>query len=148
GADTVFAPLSHIDQDPTTAGVQTDDSFWPAFINGQGNTIRTNMQCWNYVVGAFGRQADIEVTWGAGGTITKVRDVTDHVDVPFDATPGGGYGFIGDVNGNGKIDWQDFDNLDGVAQQEDNIGFCIDHTGITPGTLTANPTIMAVSTNG
>ena len=148
GADTIFAPLSHIDLDPVTAGVQTDDNLWPAFTNGNGNTIRTNMQCFNYVVGAMGREADIEVTWGAGGTITKVRDVSDHVDVPHDVTVGGGYGFVGDNNGNGMIDWQDFDDLDGIAQNEDNIGFCIDHTGTTLGTLAANPIIMPVSSNG
>jgi len=148
GVDSIFAPLSHVDLSPDIAGVQTDDDFWGPFVNGNANTIRTNMQCFPYVVGALGRQADIELTWGAGGTVTSVRDVTDHVNVPFAATPQASYGFIGDVNGNGKIDWQDFDELDGIAQQEANIGFCITPTGSALGQLSANPVITAVSTNG
>ena len=148
GADTIFAPLSHIDNRPDVAGTQTDDAAWAAFTNGGGNGISTNEQCFPYVVGALGRQADIEMTWGAGGTIASVRDVTDHVDVPFKATPQASYGFIGDVNGNGMIDWQDFDELDGIAQHEANIGFCITPTGSALGLLAANPVITAVSTNG
>jgi hypothetical protein len=148
GVDTIFAPLSHVDLNPVAAGVQTDDNLWAPFVNGNANTIRTNMQCWPYVVGALGRQADIELTWGAGGTVTTVRDVTDHVNVPFKATPQASYGFIGDVNGNGKIDWQDFDELDGVAQHEANIGFCITPVGAALGLLVQQPVITAVSTNG
>ena len=70
GVDTIFAPLSHIDQDPVLAGVQA-----PA--------LSTCMQVFPYVAGPLGRNADIEVTWGAGGQVASVKDITDHVDVPF-----------------------------------------------------------------
>lgn len=149
GVDTIFAPLSHIDTRPDLAGVQDDDFFWAPFINGGGNTIRTNMQCFPYVVAAMGRQADIEMTWGASGAIASVRDVTNHVDVPFKATPQASYGFVDDNNGNGVIDWQDFDALDGVAQHEANIGFCLADPGAgNRGLLVQNPAILPVSTNG
>ena len=127
GVDSIYGPISHIDVDPLTAGVQ---NYAPDFTDGGGNTTRTNMQCLPYVVAALGRQADIEVTWGAGGTITSVRDVTNHVNVPFHAIPQAGYGFVGDANGNGRIDWRDFDRLEGVAQAEADLGFC---AGTDPG---------------
>ena len=136
GVDSIYAPLSHLDVDPTTPGVQ---NYSPAFADAGGNTIRTTMQCFPYVVAALSRQADIEVTWGPGGTIASVRDVTDHVDVPFHAIPQAGYGFIGDANGNGRIDWRDFDRLEGAAQAEADLGFC---AGTDPG-----PGLRAVLVN-
>src|SRR5436309_1198078 len=136
GVDSIYAPLSHLDVDPTTPGVQ---NYSPDFADAGGNTIRTTMQCFPYVVAALSRQADIEVTWGPGGTIASVRDVTDHVDVPFHAIPQAGYGFIGDANGNGRIDWRDFDRLEGAAQAEADLGFC---AGTDPG-----PGLRAVLVN-
>ena len=127
GVDSIWAPISHVDNDPTTTGVQ---NYHPPFSDGGGNAINTNMQCFPYVVSALSRQADIEVTWGAGGTIATVRDVTNHVNLPFHAIAQAGYGFIADANGNGRIDWRDFDRLEGVANAEANIGFC---AGTDPG---------------
>jgi hypothetical protein len=146
GVDSIFAPLSHIDADPVAPGGQ---AYTPDFGDANGNTMRTVMQCQAYFFAMMGRQADIEVTWGAAGTIASVRDVTDRVNVPFRNQPDGSYGFIGDANGNGKIDWRDFDRLEGVAQSNDNLTFC---AGTDPGPgnralLVAQPVIMSVSTS-
>src|SRR4029079_8248747 len=65
GVATIFAPISHIDQDPVTVGVQAP-------------VLSTCMQVFPYVVAAFGRQADIELTWGAGGQVASVKDITNH----------------------------------------------------------------------
>ena len=103
GVDTIFAPLSHIDQDPVTPGVQQ-----PA--------LSTCMQVFPYVVAELGRQADIELTWGPGGQVASVRDISDHLNVPFAQTPQASYGFIPDRNGNGVIDWTDIMGVEGVAE--------------------------------
>jgi len=144
GVDTIYAPLSHIDQDPVTAGVQAPASS-------------THMQCAPYSVAAFGRNADIEVTWGAGGTIASVVDVTNHVDVPFHPVPQAGYGFVSDANGNGVIDWADFELSEDVAPAVANLGFCGTAAGFPPeftdpgpgarGLLSEQPTIGPVSSN-
>jgi hypothetical protein len=136
GVDTIYAPISHVDQDPVTPGVQA-----PA--------ASICMQTIPYVVAAFGRSADIELTWGAGGTVASVTDVTNHVDVPFHAVPQAGYGFFGDGDGNGKVEWLDFMRTEGVAQQISSLGFC--GTDPDPGAgnrtlLSQNPTIGPVST--
>jgi hypothetical protein len=137
GVDTVWAPLSHIDNDPFTPARQ----FYPPFVS---------MQCRAYAMAMWARQADVQVTWGAGGTIATVRDVTHRLDVPFKQVPQSSYGFIGDANGNGKIDWRDFDLLEGVAQANATLGFC---AGADPGAgnralLVNQPVIMATSTDG
>jgi hypothetical protein len=58
----------------------------------------------------------VQVTWGEGGTVT-VRDLTHHVDVPFTGNPDATYGFVQDANGNGVIDWQDFNGTLRVLDQ-------------------------------
>jgi hypothetical protein len=146
GVDTIYAPLSHVDIDPAAPGVQNYNNLFA----GNGNVIRTLQQCAPYSFAMLGRQADIEVTWAAGGTIASVRDVTHHVDVPFRAVPDGSYGFLNDFNGNGKIDWEDMDRVEKVAQAIDFLGFCY---GTDPGPgnrslLLANPVIASVSTAG
>ncbi len=147
GVDSIYAPLSHIDIDPTTDGPQ---DYLPDFGDAGGNTIRTVMQCYAYAIAMLGRQADIQVTWGPGGTIASVFDVTHALDVPFRTVPDGSYGFFGDFNGNGKIDWRDFDRVENVAQAIANLGFC---AGTDPGPgnrseLVQNPVIMATSNAG
>jgi len=141
--DTIFAPLSHIDQDPVTPGVQA-----PA--------LSTCMQVFPYVTGAFGRNADIEVTWGAGGQIASVKDVTDHVDVPFSPIPQASYGFIPDQNGNGVVDYFDSYGLEGTAPDVASLAspalgaFCAIEHDPGPGAralLTAQPTIGPVSSS-
>ena len=58
----------------------------------------------------------MQVTWGEGGAVT-VRDITHNVDVPNTGFPDGTYGFVQDANGNGVIDWQDFNGMPRVLDQ-------------------------------
>jgi hypothetical protein len=144
GVDTIFAGISHIDQDPVTAGVQA-----PA--------LSTCMQVLPYVISPFGRQADIELTWGAGGQVESVKDVTNHVDVPFAPTMQGSYGFIPDANGSGNVDYFDAYGVDGTAEDiaalaSPTVGAAFCGTEHDPGAgnrppLTAQPTIGPVSTS-
>ncbi|MGH7674845.1 MAG: hypothetical protein ACREMV_06180 [Gemmatimonadales bacterium] len=147
GVDTIFAPLSDIDLDPAAPGQQV---YSPTFVDGAGFPVASNMRCHTRAIAATGRQADIVVTWAAGGTIASVRDVTHRVNVPFHAIPQAGYGFIPDANGNGMIDWRDFDRMEGVAQNNARIGAC---AGADPGPanralLTPQPVIGPVTTEG
>ena len=109
GVDSIFAPLSHIDQDPVTAGVQTPPPS-------------TCMQVLGYAISPFSRQADIELTWGAGGQIASVRDITHHLDVPFKETTQAGWGLVPDGNGNGKIDWLDIMYVEDALQVSKSLG--------------------------
>jgi hypothetical protein len=114
------------------------------------------MQCAPYTVAALGRQADIELTWGPGGTVASVQDITNHVPVPFHEVPQASYGFISDANGNGHIDWADFELSEQVAPAVNSLGFCGTAAGFPPeftdpgpgnrALLTAQPTIGPVST--
>jgi hypothetical protein len=107
-------------------------------------------------VSALGRQADIEVTWGPGGTVASVQDITHNLPVSFKAVPQASYGFIGDANGNGVVDWADFELSEGVAPAVANLGFCGTALGFPPeftdpgpgarALLTEQPTIGPVST--
>lgn len=103
GVDTVWAPIHHTDLDPNTAGVQQ-------YANSG------ELQCFGYAFAGLGRHADVRVTWGAGGTVESVRDVTHRVDVPFKPTFQSSYGFVGDFNGNGFIDYRDFNYIDIASQ--------------------------------
>jgi hypothetical protein len=100
GVDTVWAPIHHTAQSSSN----------PATMAGSGQ-----IQCFGYFLAMLSRAADVRFTW-EGGT-PQVRDVTHNVDVPFSALPRTSYGFMNtDGNGNGVIDWQDFDYLEGVRQ--------------------------------
>jgi len=148
GVDSIFAPLSHIDIRPDTAGAQAYAPFNPDSVGG--NSVRTLMQCHAYVVAALGRQSDIRVTWGGGGTIASVRDITHHVSVPFHSIPQAGYGFITDQNGNGVIDWRDFDDMSGVRTAEAGMGFCASAPPVAPGNgrLVSQPVFGKVAVSG
>ena len=122
GVSQIFAPLSHID---TSAAASVDP--YPDAVC---------MQVYNYAASTFGRQADIEVVWGAGGTLTRVRDLTHNVDVPFRRTVQSGYGFVTDNNGNGKIDWHDIRHVEDIIQVERHLSFC--GAPNAPTTLPAN----------
>jgi hypothetical protein len=108
------------------------------------------------VVSALGRQGDIELTWGPGGTVASVKDITNHVDMLFHPIPQAGYGFISDGNGNGKIDWTDFEYTEGVAPAVAQLGFCGTALGFPPEftdpgpgsrkLLSEQPTVGPVST--
>ena len=84
----------------------------------------TSLQCFAYAVGNMGRAADVQFTWGANG-FSQVRDLTHNVPVLFKANPQASWGFMNtDANGNGFIDWNDFNYLETVAQTADALGFC------------------------
>ena len=125
GVDSIFAPLSHIDQDPVTPGVQ-------------GLASSVCMQAFLYALAPLSRQADIELTWGDGGTIASVRDITNHVDVPFKETPQASWGFVPDANGNGKIDWLDITVWRRSAQAVNEITFC-DAPNVAPAVALPAP---------
>ena len=115
GVDSIWAPLSHTDQNPVLVGVQE-----PAAEDAC-------LQLPPHFLAPMGRQADIELTWGDAGTVASVRDITHHLDVPFHGVPQAGWGFVTDNNGNGKIDWVDFVHTPGVEQAVhtfDGAGFC------------------------
>jgi hypothetical protein len=133
GIDSVWAPIHH------TEISSSNLTTYPA--SGQ-------MQCFGYTLAILARSADYQVTWGAGGTVT-VRDVTHNVPVDFKPTPQMSYGFLNtDGNGNGVIDWHDFDFLD-VIQQATNITntFCEGAPGATTA-LEQSATIQPVSLDG
>ena len=58
------------------------------------------------------RAADFQITWGAGGQVTAVRDITHDVAVQFKAKPQASYGFFGDFDGDGVISYLDTRRLD------------------------------------
>ncbi len=135
GADTIWVPLGHTDTDPGTAG-------------SQRYSTSTQLQCFYRLLGGLARQADVQFTWGASGTITTVRDLTHHVNVLFKPVPEASYGFIGDANADGKIDWDDFNYIETASQGAEDFGFC-NHTDPGAGAraaLVQQPVIMAVST--
>jgi hypothetical protein len=117
GVDSIFAPLSHIDQTAATPGVQAP----PASVC---------MQMFNYITSTFGRQADIEVVWGAGGALASVRDLSTNINIPFKATPQSSYGFVNDYNGNGRVDWLDITQVEEIAQGHVHSGFCTDAANV------------------
>jgi hypothetical protein len=144
GVDTIFAPLSHIDQAPLTPGVQPPASADPL--------ISTCMQIHPYIVAPLSRQADIELTWGAGGQVASVRDVTHQLDVGFSPIPQASYGFIPDRNGNGAIDWADILGVEGTASIVAGFSAAFGCASQDPGPglrplLTEQPTIGPVSTS-
>jgi hypothetical protein len=126
GVDSIWSPLSHIDQDPVTAAIQAP----PASVC---------MQMYNYHTSTFGRQADIEVVWGAGGALASVRDLSTNISVPFKPTPQSSWGFVTDNNGNGVVDWLDIISVEEVAQAHVHTGFCTDaaNVGASPVPLPA-----------
>ena len=140
GVDTIYAPISHVDQDPVTPGIQ------PA----AGGPVNASACRRSPTPSArLAARPTSSLTWGPGGTVASVKDITNHVDVPFHAVPQAGYGFFSDGDGNGKVEWLDFMRTEGVAQQISSLGFCA--TDPDPGEgartlLTQNPTIGPVST--
>jgi hypothetical protein len=128
GVDSIWAPLSHIDQDPVTPNPDGAIQAPPASVC---------MQMFNYHTSTFGRQADIEVVWGAGGTLASVRDLSTNIAVPFKPTPQSSYGFVTDNNGNGLVDWLDITQVEEVTQAHIHTGFC------APPNVAAGVTIPA-----
>ncbi|MBI4421856.1 MAG: hypothetical protein HY560_13615, partial [Gemmatimonadetes bacterium] len=139
GTDTVWAPIHHTDTDPNTPAVQQYPESSP-------------MQCFGYILGGLAREADVQFTWGSGGAISAVRDLTHHANVPFKTGPQSSYGFIDDFNANGRIDWRDFNYLETISPAADDVngvlGFCghTDPGAGARGQLLQQPKIMEVTT--
>lgn len=148
GVDTVWAPIAYTPE----SSLNPYPSFGPPDFE---------KQCFSRALGKLGRAADVRFSWRNGRV--SVRDVVQHVDVPFSPATRSSYGFLTtDANGNGVIDWQDFnyilganDLLRGVAGGEcDPAG----NPGGVPGwnpagtfpsvELTDTPEIVPVSTQG
>jgi hypothetical protein len=111
GVDTIYPVTSHTDLVPGNGAAGTDP-------------VSVCQQMYAYGTTTFGRQADIEVVWGPGGTLTSVRDLSNNVAVPFAATPQSSYGFVVDGNGNGLIDWTDMAVVEEMAQINSHLAFC------------------------
>jgi len=146
GIDSVWAPIHHTDRfvgDPNGSG---DSGGYPA---------SGNMQCFGYYMAILSRAADFQVTWGEGGAVT-VRDITHNVPVDFKEAPQMSYGFLNtDGNGNGVLDWQDFDYIDVIRSSTVRgapEGFCefFDNGVTNPArsVLQATATIQPVSFEG
>ncbi|MDT8435841.1 MAG: hypothetical protein RRA92_03705 [Gemmatimonadota bacterium] len=144
GVDTVWAPISHT---PLAAGL-------PVPPNG---SVSFEKQCFSRALAKLGRAADVEFRWD--GTGVTAWDVTHDVEVPFKPTAQASYGFLTtDANGNGFIDWQDFNYIDNALQIlrlvgggncDAAAGTSWDPGGVlTPVQLTDTPAIVPVSIDG
>jgi hypothetical protein len=138
GVDTIWAPIHHVDVDPITPDGQP--------VGGSANNAV--VQFFGYGFAGLSREADVQLTWGAAGAVTSVRDVTHHLPVPFTADVGASYGFVGDADGDGVVSWEDFNYIPGVAE------YWIDVVGANGPTspaqahpMTPTPTVGPVSTS-
>ena len=104
GVDTVWAPIHHVDQDPTT----------PTTPEAPANS--GTIQFWGYGFAGLSREADVVLTWGAGGTVASVSDLTHDVPVPFSTQADASWGFVTDADGDGVVSWADFNYAPNVAE--------------------------------
>jgi hypothetical protein len=140
GVDTIFSPIGYTPFDENMPTTPSGGAL------GGGTQIDFEKQCHARANAMMGRAADIVFTWGEGGSVT-VRDVTHNVDVPFTGFPDATYGFIQDANGNGVIDWQDFNGMLRVWDQinDESIFGGGDCNGFDGGDLQTNiPTPLAM----
>ena len=139
-ADTIFAPIPYT---PIEGGGAPVGGF--------------DKQCFNRGMAFNDRAADVSYTWG-GGTV-GVYDETHNVPVSFSPRAGPTWGFLTtDANGNGVIDWHDFNYIDGaleILRQVDG-GNCNDFAGdrfdadlnASPVSLVSTPSLVPTSTAG
>jgi hypothetical protein len=125
GVDTVWAPIHHVDQDPTTPTV-------PEVPANSGL-----IQYFGYGWAGASREADVVLEWGAGGTVT-VTDITHNVPVPFNPHANASWGFVTDADGDGFISWVDFNYPVNVAEWMIDYGL--------PGPASLADTVNFVST--
>ena len=148
GVDTVWAPIHHT---PTVAGDLSG-------VAGGGQSTSqfpasSQMQCFSYYFSEMGRAADVRFTWGANGAVT-VLDVSNNTPEIFKPNVQASYGFLNtDANGNGVIDWADFNYISNVspAVTDGNVGGLgcgHQHNPAKVVNLEATPKIMPVSTAG
>jgi len=111
-ADTVWSPIAYTSVD-AGAPVSCFNGF---------DCSHFEKVCFERAVGKMGVAADLEVTW-EGGTIS-VRNVTHGTAVPFAPKVRASWGFLTtDANGNGFIDWNDFNYLDPALETiRDGVG--------------------------
>jgi len=127
-AETAPDPTTYVRHGQLT-GVDTIVSFVNHTPRAAGSTaispMSTALQTFAYAMHPYWRAADVQITWGDGGAVTSVRDVTHNVDVPFSTTSRASWGFLNtDQNGNAMIDWDDFMYLETVRDLCGVNGFC------------------------
>jgi hypothetical protein len=141
GIDTIIGGINHTPRGPGDLAT---------------GSYSTGMQCFDFTGVHYGRAADVRFTWGTGG-VDEVRDIVHNVDVAFNPDPRATYGFLNaDANGNGFIDWDDFNYLQSFFEEAQHVAFCgtsgggSDIDGATAADivqLEATPVIQDVSTN-
>jgi hypothetical protein len=57
-------------------------------------TVPSRLRSVEGILSTVYRAADVEVTWGANGAVTSVKDLSNHTDVPFGQGFGASYGFL------------------------------------------------------
>lgn len=77
-----------------------------------------------YLLSPVSRAVDYEVTWGAGGEITKVLDVTHNVDVPFNENYRGSWGVINEKSGDGILSSGDYWYVSPVSEWYCEVAGC------------------------
>ena len=103
GVDTIFSPMNTIQIHPETPTV-------PGAGANQGS-----IQWFYWFSAGNAREADVVLTWGAGGQIS-LHDITHDIDVPFAENLNSSWGVVTDANGDGRINWPDFDYVPNIAE--------------------------------
>ncbi len=111
-ADTVWSPIAYTSVEPGA----------PVSCFGGTGCSQFEKVCFERAAGKLGVASDLEMTW-QGGTVS-VRNVTHGTTVPFAPKVRASWGFLTtDANGNGFIDWNDFNYLDPVLETiRDGVG--------------------------
>ena len=104
GVDTVWAPIHHVDQNPLT----------PTTPEAPSNS--GTIQFWGYGFAGLSREADVVFTWGPGGTMASVEDLSHDVPVKFNTQAAASWGFVTDADGDGVVSWADFNYAPNVAE--------------------------------
>lgn len=125
GVDTIWAPIHHVDQNPLT----------PTTPEAPANSGL--IQYFGYGWAGVGREADVVLEWGPGGTAT-LTDLSHNVPVPFSPHANASWGFVNDADGDGFISWVDFNYSANVAEWMIDYGL--------PGPATLADTVNYVNT--
>ncbi|MGB5527727.1 MAG: hypothetical protein WBN79_12760, partial [Gemmatimonadota bacterium] len=145
-ADTVWSPIAYTSVDVGA----------PVSCFGGDDCSHFEKVCFERAMGKLGVAADFEVAWQGGAV--SVRNATHGTAVPFAPKVRASWGFLTtDANGNGFIDWNDFNYLDPVLETiRDGVrgGECGgsglgDWVPLGPSVdLVAAPSIVSTSTDG
>ena len=158
GTNETVADPARWGRNGSLPGIDTVTNFLNHSPLGPGVTQAAGsvaLQCFLYGAGAMGRAADVQFTWSATG-FSSVRDLTHNTNVPFSRNPDASWGFYNtDANGNGMLDWDDFNYINVVAQNSDALAFCGTANGAgSSQNMSANikfleqtPRIMPISTS-